>query len=91
MSRDSELELLLAKLRNAKPSDAQLGNWRAAVENEVAHGTKKRASRFRWSTQLAAMLALGFFLGIATAKHLSTAKENNEPIATAQYIYSKSE
>ena len=90
MNRDSELEILLAKIRNVSPSSTQLGKWTTAVRRELGTPLLFRPRRWKWTAQLAAMLATGFILGSLSSKILP-GEEKNAPVATAQYVYSKSE
>lgn len=91
MNRDKELELLLAKLRNAEPSASQKAKWQMAVQTELAKVTPLRKPAFRWTAQMAAILVTGFLLGFLSSRHFAPGQENNEPAATAQYTFSKSE
>lgn len=63
MNRDTELQLLLSKIRNAKTTDQQISKWNAAVEKELSTYPITRIRRFSWATQLAAVLTTGFLLG----------------------------
>jgi hypothetical protein len=91
MNKDKELELLLAQLRNAKPNNSQMAKWQMAVQTELGKTNAFRKPMFRWTTQMAAVLATGFILGAVTSQYFIPTQENTEPVATIQYTFSKSE
>ena len=88
MNRDAELHLLLSKLRNVSPREEQVDKWLGAVQRELGTLPVRRRPSFIRVAQLAAVLATGFLLGALSSKHF---EEKNEPVATVQYHYSKSE
>jgi hypothetical protein len=91
MNRDSELDLLLAQIRKVEPSDSQLQKWSNALSSETPQFPIRKKNGIQRATRAAAMLGTGFLLGWAASRNFSLVPEKNQPYATAQYIYSKSE
>lgn len=91
--RDKELDALLSPLRSAGGSDLEQRKWRNAVREELTRGRVRRpwVSAQRLIPTAAALL-IGFALGrFGGGPKAGDSVSNNEPSATIEYVYAKSE
>jgi hypothetical protein len=98
--RDSELDVLLAPLKNREVMPGQMAAWKSTVRNAVKSTHSKKC--LRWYQierpaflQLAFTLVLGFVMGAITV-HFSSQSESSvaktfEPSATIEHIYAKAD
>ena len=90
--RDEELEKWLASLRRLEPSTGAVERWQQAVAAEQRRGSRYGAGWLRRPAQLAAAVALGYLIGVTSAREWSHPPEAaSEANATVQYLYDKTE